>query len=62
MTLLGETQEEDRRLIADLCLVRMQQHLKPVTTLTKATSSGTIMHQSLNGGPQGGQQPPQRQM
>ena len=33
MTLLGETQEEDRRLIADLCLTRMQQHLRPVTTL-----------------------------
>ncbi|PVD24729.1 hypothetical protein C0Q70_15214 [Pomacea canaliculata] len=38
MTLLGETQEEDRRLIADLVLTRMQQYLKPVTTLTNATS------------------------
>ncbi|XP_070192482.1 synapsin-like [Littorina saxatilis] len=49
MTLLGETQEEDRRLISELCLTRMQQYLKPVTTLSKATSSGAIMHQGLNG-------------
>ncbi|XP_076448572.1 synapsin-like [Babylonia areolata] len=49
MTLLGETQEEDRRLITELCLTRMQQTLRPVTTLSRATSSGTIKHQGLNG-------------
>ncbi|KAL8593454.1 hypothetical protein ACOMHN_037288 [Nucella lapillus] len=49
MTLLGETQEEDRRLMAELCLIRMQQQLKPVTALSKATSSGAIMHQGMNG-------------
>ncbi|KFM62986.1 Synapsin, partial [Stegodyphus mimosarum] len=30
MTLLGETQEEDRRLIADLVVQRMQTYCKPV--------------------------------
>ena len=32
MTLLGETQEEDRKHIADLCLAKMQATLKPVNT------------------------------
>nr|XP_015928524.1 synapsin-like [Parasteatoda tepidariorum] len=36
MTLLGESQEEDRRLIADLVVQRMQTYCKPV--LTKQTS------------------------
>ena len=32
MTLLGETQEEDRKLIAELTLSKMQATLKPVQT------------------------------
>ncbi|KAK7102041.1 hypothetical protein V1264_020329 [Littorina saxatilis] len=51
MTLLGETQEEDRRLISELCLTRMQQYLKPVTTLSRAISSGAIRHEGLSGSP-----------
>nr|AAK83048.1 synapsin isoform 2.1 [Aplysia californica] len=57
MTLLGEAQEEDRRLIAELVLAKMQAMCKPVqTSMSKATSSGAIMHQ-VNGshsGPQAG--------
>lgn len=40
MTLLGETQEEDRRLIADLVVQRIQTYCKPV--LTKQTSRSSI--------------------
>ncbi|GFO43590.1 synapsin [Plakobranchus ocellatus] len=50
MTLLGETQEEDRRLIAELVLAKMQTMCKPVQqSLSKTTSSGAIMHQAVNG-------------
>ncbi|GFR67811.1 synapsin [Elysia marginata] len=50
MTLLGETQEEDRRLIAELVLAKMQTMCKPVQqAMSKATSSGAIMHQAMNG-------------
>ncbi|UYV70320.1 SYN3 [Cordylochernes scorpioides] len=41
MTLLGETQEEDRRLIAELVATRMQTHCKPV--LIKQTSRSAAM-------------------
>ncbi|XP_055882489.1 synapsin-like isoform X3 [Biomphalaria glabrata] len=52
MTLLGEAQEEDRRLIAELVLAKMQTMCKPVSmSLSKATSSHAIMHQ-MNGSPQ----------
>ncbi|GFU45854.1 synapsin [Nephila pilipes] len=40
MTLLGETQEEDRRLIADLVVQRMQTYCKPV--LAKQTSRTSV--------------------
>ncbi|KAG8201112.1 hypothetical protein JTE90_028780 [Oedothorax gibbosus] len=44
MTLLGETQEEDRRLIADLVVQRMQTYCKPVlgkqTTRPNVTNFG----------------------
>ncbi|XP_076469042.1 synapsin-like isoform X2 [Babylonia areolata] len=55
MTLLGESQEEDRRLIAELCLTRMQQHLKPVTP--RAASSGPPVQPGGNGQQQGGTNP-----
>jgi len=32
MTLLGESQEDDRRQIADLVIAKMQHCLKPVST------------------------------
>ncbi|XP_059152676.1 synapsin-like, partial [Physella acuta] len=53
MTLLGEAQEEDRRLIAELVLAKMQTSCKPVSqSMSKATSSHAIMHQ-VNGSHQG---------
>ncbi|ELU06331.1 hypothetical protein CAPTEDRAFT_158296 [Capitella teleta] len=76
MGLLGESQEEDRRLIADLVLAKMEVYCKPVqTTISKTTSAGALMHYAMNGEPERGlpdpsmappppqaQQPPPPQM
>ncbi|KAK3102232.1 hypothetical protein FSP39_009782 [Pinctada imbricata] len=49
MSLLGESQEEDRKLIADLVIAKMQHCLKPVPSLSRAISTGGIMHSFING-------------
>ncbi len=40
MTLLGETQEEDRKLIADLCLAKMEVYCRPVSTNIRSVTAG----------------------
>ncbi|KAL4225803.1 hypothetical protein ACF0H5_013793 [Mactra antiquata] len=49
MTLLGETQEEDRKLIAELTLSKMQATLKPVQTSMKASSTSSVIGYTMNG-------------
>ncbi|XP_022298979.2 synapsin-like [Crassostrea virginica] len=52
MTLLGESQEEDRRHIVDLVLAKMQHCLKPTPSLravSRAISTSGIMHNYMNG-------------
>lgn len=55
MTLLGESQEEDRRNIAELVITRMQQCLQPVQTLRT-----TSLHYGMNGAKQEQANPPAR--
>ncbi|XP_033745221.1 synapsin-like [Pecten maximus] len=53
MTLLGESQEEDRRQIADLVMAKMQHCLKPVASISRTFSSGAVMHYAtMNGNKQ----------
>ncbi|XP_045165984.2 synapsin-like isoform X2 [Mercenaria mercenaria] len=49
MTLLGETQEEDRKLISELTLSKMQATLKPVQTSTKTSTSSSVIGYTMNG-------------
>lgn len=56
MTLLGESQEEDRRNIAELVINRMQQCLQPVQTMSRTTS----LHYGMNGAKQDQINPPAR--
>ncbi|KAK2184997.1 hypothetical protein NP493_248g03017 [Ridgeia piscesae] len=50
MTLLGESQEEDRRLIADLVLQRIEVCCRPnTTTMSKTASAGALTHYAMNG-------------
>lgn len=49
MTLLGETQEEDRKHIADLCLAKMQATLKPINTSIKSSNTSSVIHYTMNG-------------
>ncbi|XP_064632327.1 synapsin-like isoform X2 [Lineus longissimus] len=49
MTLLGESQEEDRKLISDLVVARIQQMCKPVNSMSKTTSAGALAHYCVNG-------------
>ncbi|XP_048252822.1 synapsin-like isoform X1 [Haliotis rufescens] len=49
MTLLGETQEEDRRHIAELVLGKMQIYCRPTPTMSKTSSTGGLMHYAMNG-------------
>ncbi|XP_061187733.1 synapsin-like [Saccostrea echinata] len=52
MTLLGESQEEDRKHIVDLVLAKMQHCLKPTPSLravSRAISTSGIMHNYMNG-------------
>ncbi|XP_064605137.1 synapsin-like [Liolophura sinensis] len=58
MTLLGETQEEDRRQMADLVITRMQQYCKPTASMSKATSAGALAHYCMNGTPDPNTQKP----
>ncbi|OWF56676.1 Synapsin-3 [Mizuhopecten yessoensis] len=53
MTLLGESQEEDRRQVADLVMAKMQHCLKPVASISRTFSSGAVMHYAtMNGSKQ----------
>ncbi|XP_060603309.1 synapsin-like isoform X2 [Ruditapes philippinarum] len=49
MTLLGETQEEDRKLISELTLSKMQATLKPVQTSMKSSSNSSVIGYTMNG-------------
>ncbi|KAK2157926.1 hypothetical protein LSH36_181g02013 [Paralvinella palmiformis] len=50
MGLLGESQEEDRRLIADLVCQKIEVYCRPVqSTISKTTSAGALMHYAMNG-------------
>lgn len=64
MVLLGESQEEDRRLIADLVCAKMEVYCKPTNAqanISKTTSAGALMHYAMNGQPDQGPPPPQQQ-
>ncbi|XP_052284358.1 synapsin-like [Dreissena polymorpha] len=49
MMLLGETQEEDRKLIAELTLSKMQAFLKPVNTNVKSSNTSSVIGYTMNG-------------
>lgn len=51
MTLLGESQEEDRKQIADLVMQRMQMFCKPVPQLHRTPSTSALYHYAINGKP-----------
>ena len=46
MPLLGETQEEDRRVIADLIISKMEVYCKPTQTELKSVANFSILHDS----------------
>ncbi|KAE8741456.1 hypothetical protein FOCC_FOCC012999 [Frankliniella occidentalis] len=46
LSLMGDSQEEDRRQIAELVAARMQQHCRPVS-MTKATSRSSVSSSGL---------------
>ncbi|XP_052779677.1 synapsin-like [Mya arenaria] len=49
MTLLGESQEEDRKHIAELTLAKMQAFLKPVNTNIKSSNTSSVIGYTMNG-------------
>ncbi|KAK3576656.1 hypothetical protein CHS0354_004941 [Potamilus streckersoni] len=49
MSLLGETQEEDRKQIAELVIAKMQTCLKPTPSISKTTSNSALMQFAMNG-------------
>ncbi|KAL3852536.1 hypothetical protein ACJMK2_016162 [Sinanodonta woodiana] len=49
MSLLGETQEDDRKQIAELVMAKMQTCLKPTPSISKTTSNNALMQFAMNG-------------
>ncbi|KAL6437346.1 hypothetical protein ACFW04_005088 [Cataglyphis niger] len=51
LSLMGDSQEEDRRHIADLVTAKMQVYCRPPSVLTKTTSRGSMSGSSQIGSP-----------
>lgn len=67
LTLLGESQEEDRKHISEMAMAQMERLCRPVVqnTISKTVSAGALHHYAMNGQPENtpmtNQIPPQPQ-